>query len=610
MVDQILTFAIIGVTLVLFVLERWRYDLVAMMALLTMVILGIVPGAKAFSGFGHPAVITVAAVLIISQGLLSSGAVDVVTRLVARAGSAQIAQLTVLTALVALFSGFMNNIGALALFLPVGLRAAKRTECSPSLLLMPLAFGSILGGMMTLIGTPPNIIIAMARADATGQPFRMFDFAPVGISVAISGVVFIVLIGWRLLPRRESGSKGEIRIEQYMSEVRVPAGSRYEGKPLRDLAPAEESEVVVLAIVRDGRHYPAPSRFEQLRAGDVLIVEADAEGLQEFIDRTGMMLAPHDKFDLDEISGLEAGTAEAVVMPNSPMIGRSSRDLDMRRRYGVSLLAVARHGLQIEEKERTEGTVNLLAAIRQAPGLRTRLGRIVFQPGDIVLLYGRNAELPATLDDLGCLPLTRGPLQIARRVRALPAVGLFAAGLILATMQLLPIHVALSCVAAGMVLAGLISIREVYDSINWSIIILLGAMITVGGALEATGGADRIADLILAISGSMPPSMSILVLMVATTVIANVTNTATSAVLMAPIAIAVACGMGASVDPFLIAVAIAASTAYLTPTAHQSNLLVMGPGGYRYGDYWKLGLPLTALVLAVALPLTLLFWPL
>ncbi len=590
MLDQLITYAVIVGALGLFVAGRWRYDLVALSALLVLVLTGVVPSDHAFAGLGHPAVVTVAAILVISRCLSNSGAVDRLVKVFVKLGDRPALQLLVLTSLVTLLSGFMNNVGALALLLPVAVRASGLSKRSPGVLLMPLAFGSILGGLTTLIGTPPNIIIAMAREQAAGQAFRMFDFLPVGGVVAVVGMGFIVLGGWRLIPRRGEGAAGDelFRLVDYISELRVTEDSKLVGLPLRELNPPGQDEVVIAAIVRHGRHYPAPSSLEPVQAGDLLVVEAEPENLQAFIERTGFELAADKELDVESLGSAEISLFEAVVMPESAVTGRSARTLNLRWRYGVNLLGVSRRGVRIG----------------------SRLGDIRFQAGDVLLLQGPSGGWQKTLANLGCLPLAQRRLTLGRERRGWLAIGLFGSSLAAAALGLVPVHVALVAVALVMVLAGLLAVRDLYDSIEWPVIILLGAMIPVGGALETTGGATQLAGLLLRLQAWLPPAGVLAVLMVATVVLTNVVNNAAAAVLMAPIAIKLAAGMGVSMDPLLIGVGIAASTAFMTPIGHQSCILVMGPGGYRYGDYWRLGLPLTVLVLAVAVPLILRVWPL
>jgi len=588
--DQGMVFAILLATLVLFVWGRWRYDIVSLGALILVFVAGLVPANQVFTGFGHPAVITVAAVLVISRGLQNAGVVDGISRLLGRVGSRPTVQVATLTGIVVLCSGFMNNVGALALLMPVAIWMSRKSGRSPSLLLMPLAFGSLIGGLITLIGTPPNIIIATYRTQTGSPPFGMFDFAPVGAGVAALGLVFIAVVGWRLTPKRESGESPEelFQIDDYLCEVVVPETSKMVGRTLYHLNSAMENgkQVTVGALIRGERQIPAPSWYEVIQAGDLLVVEADSEELQFLVDELGLELA-QDKVDNKQaMESDDIRIMEAIVAPGSPLTGQTAAGMRLRRRYGVNLLAVARQGQR----------------------LRSRLGQIRFTVGDILLLQGDQESLQSALSSLRCLPLAERGFRLPKPRQILTAVAIFGAAMTAAALSLLPVQIAFSAAAMVMVLGGLISVQEIYESIDWPIIVLLGAMFPLGNALETTGGAQLIADQLLLLSAHFPAALTLGVLMIGTMLLSNVVNNAAAAVLMAPIAISLADGMGVSADPLLMGVAVGASCAFLTPVGHQSNALVMAPGGYRFGDYWRLGLPLSILVVGAAVPLIMNFW--
>jgi di/tricarboxylate transporter len=587
--DQVVVYATLLAALVMFINGRLRYDLVALLALLILAVAGIVPADAAYAGFGHPAVITVVAVLIISRGLVNAGIVDMIARWMMRVGDKTVVQVAVLTSTVMVCSAFMNNVGALALMMPVAIRLARRYKQSPSRLLMPLAFGSLLGGMTTLIGTPPNIIIATFRARTAPEPFGMFDFTPVGLGVAVVGVIYIAVLGWRLIPvRRGQASRAELfQIQDYISEVRVRDESPLVGVTLRDLGGRVDGDVLVVSLLRGEQRLMAPSSFETLRAGDILLVEADPNTLKELIDVTELELVG-SKVDTDALRSGEISVMEAIVAPDSIMRNRTARSLNLRWRYGINLLAVARSGERVAE----------------------RLGRIRFRPGDILLLQGSTETMTEALPELGCLPLAERALQIGKPRRLYAGLSIFAAALAASALGLLPFQIALMVAVAVMIISGLISLKEAYDSIDWPIIVLLGAMIPVGEALETTGAAQQLADVLLVAGQQMSPVITLVLVLVGTMFLSDVINNAASALLMAPIALGIAQGLGVSADPFLLAVAIGASCAFLTPIGHQSNTLVMGPGGYQFGDYWRIGLVLEVLVVAVSIPLLLLFWPL
>lgn len=612
--EQLIVFGVLAATLVLFVWNRWRYDLVALGALLACALTGVVPADEVFAGIGHPAVISVAAVLVLSRGLLNAGVVDSVARRLMQVGDRPWAQVAAPTGIVALSSGFMNNVGALALFMPVAIWMSRQSGRSPSYLLMPLAFGSLLGGTLTLIGTPPNLIIAGYRAEAGEAPFGMFAFLPVGAAVTVAGVLFIALLGWRLVPRRQEqeGNGDLFEISAYLTEVRVPEGCKYAGRTLHALIGAvkEEADVQVIALVRGDERQRMPSTYEVLREGDILLVEADSDSLKALLDVTGVELAAnvdeHDDEAREERDATEQAVeqekarkshksrhgeltlAEAIISPGSILVGTTASGLDLRERHGVNVLAVARQGQR----------------------LRQRLGKIRFAAGDILLLQTREDALQSTLNNLGCLPLASRGLSITTPRNVLLASAVFAITLATIAFGLLPAATALVTGALVMILVGLIPVGRIYESIDMPVIVLVAAMLPVGQALETSGGSQLIADALLSVGQSLPAAATLALLMVAVMLISNVVNNAAAAVLAAPVAISLARGMDVSVAPFLMAVAIGASCAFLTPIGHQSNTLVMAPGGYRFGDYWRLGLPLSILVVLCAVPAILWIWPL
>lgn len=587
--DQILLLVILSAALVCFVTERWRYDIVALLALLAATLTGVVPAEAAFSGFGHAAVITVTAVLVVGRALQNSGLVDFLAGSVLRVGNRPTAQVAALSGLVALLSAFMNNVGALALLLPVAIRMARNGGHPPSLLLMPLAFASLLGGMTTLIGTPPNIIIGAFRTEAGPAPFRMFDFSPVGIGVAVTGILYLSFIGWRLVPRRKGQLSPEelFQIKDYVSEVRVPDDSKLAGKVLSDLEDIAEHDVSIVGLIRGERRLLAPSKYEILQSGDILLVEGDSNALKSLLDKAKLELVGDKKEDGLELGSEEVGVIEAIVRPNSPLIGNTIWTFQLHWRYGLNLLGVAREGARLKQ----------------------RLKDICFQAGDVLLLQGPSAALQETLSVLGCLPLAERGLRFGPR-RLLLAIAIFASAIGALAAGLVTAPVALVAAAVLMVMFKLVSLREAYDSIDWPVIVMLGAMLPVGAAMETTGAADLVARGLLQISAQLPPAATLALVLLGVMFLSDVINNAAAAVLMAPVAIGVARGMGASADPFLMAVAIGASCAFLTPIGHQSNTLVLGPGGYKFADYFRVGLPLELVIVAVAIPLILHFWPL
>src|SRR5690554_813343 len=604
--DQWIVFLVLGITLGLFVWNRLRFDVVSMLALLTVAMAGLVPSDQLFAGFGHPAVITVAAVLVISQGLVNGGVVDAVARLLGKVGRNAVLQVIILTLVVSLCSAFINNVGALALLMPVAIWMSRKSGRSPSLLLMPLAFGSLLGGTITLIGTPPNIIIASYREAGS---FGLVDFAPVGLAITVAGILFIGLVGWRLTPKRDDPASGDklFSVGDYVTELRVPEGSDYAGSTLHNLLTSGEDDksVVVLALIRGESTSPAPSTFKVLREGDVLLVEADTESLQEFVDNTKLVLAnvvDEDESENDgdepvrkgrsredkedDIATGDVRLTEAVITPSSRLIGRTTNRLNLRERYGLNVVAVARQGHRLKQ----------------------RLADIRFRSGDILLIQGYENTLMPTLQTLGCLPLAERALTLGRQQSLWLAGGLFIGAIALILAGWLAPPVALVGCAVAMVMVRLLDAPEAYRAIDWSVIVLLAAMIPVGQALESTGGAALIAGQILDVAAGQAPWVALTIILVGSMLLSNVVNNAAAAVLVAPIALGISAQLGLSPDAALMAVAVGTSCAFLTPIGHQSNALVMEPGGYRFGDYWRLGLPLSAVVTATAVPMILWVW--
>ncbi len=600
--EQGIVFAVLAATLALFIWNRLRFDVVAMLALLAIAIAGLVPTEDLFAGFGHPAVVTVAAVLVVSQGLVNGGVVDNIARLLGKVGHRPTLQVLTLTGVVALCSGFINNVGALALLMPVAVWMSRESGRSPALLLMPLAFGSLLGGTMTLIGTPPNIIIASYREG--GGSFGLFDFAPVGAAITLAGIAFITLVGWRLTPRRGDERKEDDKlfsVGDYLTELKIPEGSPHAGATLHNLLAesGEDGDVVVLALIRDDKRQLAPSTYRVLKENDLLLVESDTESLQTFLDKTGLELGSQDddeeeteeedttrKSRKKELNEGEVQLTEAVVTPESSLVGQTANRLNLRERNGLNIVAVARQGHR----------------------LKRRLGDIRFNAGDILLVQGFEDTLAGTLSTLGCLPLAERGLRLGSPRKTMLAGGIFFASIAAIVSGWLSAPVALVAGAVAMVLTKLIDASGAYRAIDWSVIVLLAAMIPVGQALETTGGAELIAGWMLVVGDELAPAAVLVMVLVGTMLLSNVVNNAAAAILVAPIALSLSAELGMASDAVLMAVAVGASCAFLTPIGHQSNALVMEPGGYQFGDYWRLGLPLSILVTVVAVPMILLVW--
>ena len=587
--DQTILFALLFFVFLFLIWGRWRYDLVAFVALLLALLTGVVPKEQAFAGFGHPATIIIALVLIVSRGLSNSGAVELLARYVVDASRKLAAHISIMSALAASLSAIMNNVAALALLMPVDLQAAKKAGRSPSLSLMPLSFASILGGMITLIGTPPNIVVAEYRNDALGESFSMFDFAPVGLACAAVGVAYVALIGWRLLPEgRKAADAGKelFDLADYIAEVRVPEGSVVVGKRVRDLDElAGKSEIDIIGLSRRGKRMPGLARLTEIRAGDILVVEASPDSLDEALGNLNLEYVGKGEGVLEED---DLTLDEVVVQESSKLAGRSAMSMRLLYRYRVALVGVSRQGQRFREHVR----------------------KLTLNPGDVLLLIGSDQRLADITGRLGLLPLADRGQRVIQRNKVWLAVGAFVAAIAVASMGLVYLPIALGCVAAVYVGLNIVPIREVYDSIEWPIIVLLGAMIPIGSALQSTGGTALIADGIVSLSSGASPVFVLTLLIIVTMTLSDVMNNTATAVIAAPLALDIAGRLGVDPDPFLMGVAVAASCAFLTPIGHKNNTLIMGPGGYRFGDYWRMGLPLEILIVLVSVPMILIVWPL
>jgi len=589
--DQIILFTLLGLVFVFLIWGRWRYDIVAFCALLAALIAGVVPAELAFAGFGHPATVVIALVLIVSRGLSNSGAIELIARYVVDSSRSVSSHIGILAGVGAALSALMNNVGALALLMPVDMQAASNAKRSPALTLMPLSFATILGGMVTLIGTPPNIIIAAFRGEALGKPYHMFDFAPVGGVCAVVGVLFVMFIGWRLIPAdrgQHDTGKELFDMQDYVAEVYVPEGSPVSGKRVRDLDDdTEDADGAIVGLVRRGARLPGLARRVVIEPGDILVVEAGPEAIERLVGKLGLEYH-RPKGEKPTFESGDLGLMEVVVSEGARIEKRSALSLQLLYRYGVTLLGVSRQGKKFRDSVR----------------------KLELRAGDVLLLLGPSERLPEIASWLGCLPLAERGLQLVQRNKAGMAVSVFALAILLASLGVLNLSVALAIVAVFMVLSGIVPLRQLYDSVEWPVIVLLGSMIPIGGALEASGGTSLLASLLVDLSQGYSPVLVLTLLMVITMTLSDVMNNTATAVIAAPIGIEIASRLGVSPDPFLMAVAVAASAAFLTPIGHKNNTLIMGPGGYRFGDYWRMGLPLEVLIIAVGIPTILWAWPL
>ena len=588
---------------------RFRYDLVAFTALLVALVLELVPSEDAFSGFGHPATIVVALVLIVSKGLFNSGAVEIIVNLITGAvrrltkkfpNRETESHITLMSISAAALSAFMNNVAALAVLMPADVQAATKAKRSPSLSLMPLSFASILGGMITLIGTPPNIIVAEIRGSQSGvEPFGMFDFASVGLWCALSGILFLILFGTKIIPKRKGGmaSSDQFNLANYIAELKVPEGSVIEGRRVRDLdTEVKANNIEILGLYRKGKRLPGFARREEIRAEDVLVIDGAPADIESTVGEleleyvgAGDELQKEDRLELLEVvvaAGGASGGGRAT-----PLAGSSAKKKDLLQRHHVSLVGVSRGGVRFRKK----------------------LRELTIRVGDVLLLLGSEGRLNRVLeiDKWSLLPLRDRGHRLLQRNWAWASVLSFATFILIASLGILGLPIALGIVAAIYVFFDWVSIERVYDAIEWPIIVLLGCMIPIGAALQDTGGTTLIANALLTLSAEFgqSPRLALALLVLVTMTLSDVMNNAATAVIAAPLAIEIADKLNLSADPFLMGVAVAASCAFLTPIGHQNNTLIMGPGGYRFGDYWRLGLPLEILVVCVAVALIPYYWP-
>ncbi len=619
--SQQLILLILACTVGLFLWGRWRHDIVALAALLACVVSGLTPAADAFVGFGHPAVITVAAVLILSKGLQTTGAVEALAQRALPQRGGVLLGLGFLTLLGAALSAFMNNVGAMALLMPIAMQLANRQGVPPGRVLMPLAFGTILGGMTTLIGTPPNLIVSGFRAQTELGPYSMFDFTPVGLAVALGGVLLAVLASRWLVPHRPQPEAGSFDTGTYLTEVHIDADSKIDGKPLREVEQLlDDGDAQIVGMVRNDFRVIAPLSSRILRAGDILVIESDPEALGASLTRLGLKLeeavppgnAEKDKEKENEDSDEPAGETtpnsekdaeeqtppvrhsdeivlqEMVVQPGADILGRSASDIALRTRFGINLLAISRQGHR---------------SIR-------RLRWTEVEAGDVLLLQGDPEAIAGFAGEYGCAPLAPRSILIPDRRLALTAVLIMLGSVGLAAFGILPAAVAFTAGVLSYMLTRVIPLRRLYEAIDWPIIVLLGALMPLAAAMGDTGAADVLARTLLEHVAQGSPIIALTLMLVVTMTLSDFMNNAATAAVMCPIALSVASQLGVNPDSFLMAVAIGASCAFLTPIGHQNNTLILGPGGFRFGDYWRLGLPMELLVVTISIPMLLWVWPL
>ena len=636
--EQILILLVLAASMLMFIWGRWRHDMVALASLLTCVFLGLVPSDIAFSGFGHPAVITVACVLVLSSALQSSGAVDALSHHILPKTAGPTVSIAALTGVAAIMSAFMNNVGAMALLMPIAIQLSSRLELPPGRVLMPVSFASMLGGMTTLIGTPANLIVSGFRMEFAESGFGMFAFTPVGAIIAIGGVIFIALVGWRLVPERERADASGFDTAAYITEVRVREGSKGVGLRVHELEQQlDEYDAQVVGILRDTEQVTAPHPQHMLRAEDVLLIEADPESLSSALSSLDLKLEESQNPDTEQeavavqpplraymgrrvtaysqgqdpsrqntIAGEEADETsdsktkerpknsadvvlmELTVLPNGEIIGRAASDLALRSRFSVNLLAVSRQGAHKTRRVR-----------------HTKL-----RAGDVLLMQGHAEALTEFASEFGCVPLAERQIRVPSKRKAALASLVMGGAIVGAALGLLPAAISFAAGVLAVMALQVVAPRRVYSAIDWPVIVLLAALIPVAGAMSTTGAADLLANVILTVGGQDNAIVALAAILIITMLLSDFMNNAATAAVMCPIGLSSAAVLGVNSDPFLMAVAIGASCAFLTPIGHQNNTLILGPGGFKFGDYWRLGVPLELVVMVIALPALLFFWPL
>ena len=587
---QLLSIGVIALMMAAFVWGRLRYDLVAALSLLVAISAGVVPFDKAFSGFSDEIVIIVGSALLVSAGVARSGIMEAALQRYAPRLNSLRAQLALLVVTVTVLSAFVKNIGALAIMIPIAFQFARRAGRSPSLYLMPMSFGSLLGGLMTQIGTSPNIVVSRVREEITGKAFTMFDFTPVGAALALAGTIFLVFFYW-LVPERSRGDasiRDAIDIKNYLAEARIAANSTVRDKPVSELLRLAHGNVKIISILRSRKVPLAPLPDATLRENDILLLEGDPEALDRVVAQ-GKLRIVRDRNRADGKSAApEHGVVEAVIGENSSLIGWSAQELSLYDHFDLNLLAMSRKGERITQ----------------------RLGDVKLRLGDIVLLHGDLASMPQMLRDLNILPLAERPLLLGSVRRGIIPVAILGAAMVATAFGVVPVAVAFFAAAVLMVISGAVPAREAYAAMDGPILVMLAALIPVSDSLRESGATDLIAARLAEIGALLPGYGALALILVAAMAITPFLNNAATVLVMAPIAAGFASGLGYRPEAFLMAVAIGAGSDFLTPIGHQCNTLVMGPGGYRFSDYPRLGLPLSFIVIVVAVPLLMLVWPL
>ena len=587
--EQILLVTIFCLLFSLLLWGKFRYDLVAFSILIISVAIGVVPYNNAFDGFAHPATIIVALVLVVSKGLINSGAIFFIGQKISAFGKNLWEHISIIGFIGAILSAFMNNVAALALLMPIDINKARASNWPPRKTLMPLSFATILGGMATLIGTPPNIIISSIRYEHTGEPFKMFDFFPVGGITAIIGLAFVALIGWRLIPKtsqNDDAGKELMEIASYVSNLTVSQNSLVLGKNLHEIyEAAEKCDAAVLGIIRNSIRIDKGSRNLKIRENDQLIIDATPESLDEF--RSIQKLEFPFKKDRILAESDNYIPIEVVVTDTSRLLNTSAIKVGLAWRKATVLLGISRKGRPI----------------------RKQIRRTIIREGDMLLILVPKESFNEVINWIGCLPLAARGLNITDTSKMTAALSIFFVGLIVASVGLLKLPIVLGLVIILYCLTKIVPPREVYSSVEWPVIILLASVIPLGAALESNGTTEIIVQILTKYTSSMEPWLIIAIIMIITMTLSDILNNTATTLVIAPISIQLAQTLNLNTDTFLMAVAVSASCAFLTPIGHKNNTIILGPGGYRFGDYWRMGLVLEVLIIITSIPLLLIFWP-
>ena len=571
----------------LFIWGRWRYDAISLIMLSVFVVLGYIEPAKAFTGFAHPAVVTVALVLLISKGLEKSGFILLIGNQIQKFANNQMQFMVILTLFAAVLSSFMNNIGAMAMLLPITLGICQKMEWNPSKFLMPLAFASILGGMNTKIGTPPNIIISEFRNEYTESTFSFFDFSYVGIPLTLFGILFISFLGWRLITLRTINSSENplIKIEDYLVEMTIKKGSSLIDIRAQDFRNMLDTDTAIIGQIDSSGKKIELHGNQKLFEDQILILKINPDSVADIQQQYGLDIDSEN--ELTKIKDL--GAIEAIITPKSRLIGRKNDYFKRLVGGGFSLLGLWRRGLKY----------------------RFRLANEKFKSGDVLLIANRGEKesIASRLEMAGLMPLWQRDFDIIRdSSKVLFAFIVFLTSLALIIFNFIPIVIAFLLCVIAFVSAKLLTGESVYRHIDWPVVILLAAMIPIGNTLSDFGITSIIASFLASYSLAIDFVWMIVIIMILTMFLSDIINNAATAVIMGPLAATLAININQPVEPFLMAVAIGASCAFLSPIGHQCNTLVMGPGNYKFGDYWRMGLPLEILIVIVSVPIIIFYW--